>query len=354
MRHAGYFPPMSNDLVLLTGATGFLATHTTVALLEAGYRVRGTARSVERAVAMSKNLPLNDEQRSRLSFVRTELLSDEGWKEAMEGCRFVLHLASPVPSQATKDADSVIRPAKEGAVRVLRAAAEAKVERVVMTSSTAAVLWGQPRDGSRIYDETNWTVLNDEVAAYEQSKTIAERAAWEFMKSAPGLELVTILPAAILGPLLDPDVSLSGDLVRVLLAREIPGIPDLGFSLVDVRDVAEIHVKALTTPGIAGQRFLLGSPHTPLHHIAEVLNARFGPDGFRVPMRSIPSWVLRVMSLWDRAAKLTAGELGKRQDLSIQRARETFGYQPRDLDQTIVAMGESMIRLGVVRLPSRA
>lgn len=339
-----------NERVLLTGATGFLASHCIVALVEAGYSVRGTVRSLERGQALLKRLPLSDEQRTRVELVTADLSKDDGWAEAMRGCRYVMHVASPVPGSPPKDPQTVIRPAREGTVRVLKAAIAAKIERVVMTSSTAAVVWGNLRDGSKTYDETQWTTLGPDVGAYETSKTLAEKDAWETVKGS-STELVTINPALIVGPVLDPDASVSGEVVRLLLAREIPGVPDLGYAMVDVRDVANVQVQALTKPDIAGKRFLVGGRHVQMEEVAQLLSAHFGPKGFKVPTRRIPRWVLKVVALWQPAARLTANELGKRQDITDALARKTFDYAPRPFDESLIAMGESMVTLGVVQSP---
>lgn len=228
------------------------------------------------------------------------------------------------------------------------------MKRVVVTSSTAAVLWGQTRDGSRTYDERDWTQLDGSVGAYERSKTLAERAAWEYLESVPSrerFELVTVLPGAILGPVLDSDYSVSGQIVRALMARDFPGIPDLGFALVDVRDAAEMHLAALTIPEAAGQRFIVAGEHTPMREVAAILLRHFGPRGFRVPTRTLPSFMIRAMALWDATAALTASELGKRQDVSSARARDVLGWRPRSAEEMIVAMGESMIAHGIVTAP---
>lgn len=346
----------SNDppRVLVTGATGFLGAHIVLALLEAGFRVRGTVRDIARAEQRFAALPIPEVHRARLSFVAAELGRDEGWAAAARECRFVVHVASPVPQGPTRDAREVIGPARDGTLRVLRAAHEARVERVVLTSSTAAVIWGHARDGSKIYDEGDWTFLSDAIGPYEQSKTLAERAAWDYVATlSNGFELVAILPGAILGPLLDDDFSVSGQIVRALLTRALPGCPDLGFALVDVRDVAAVHVQALTHAAAAGRRFIVAGEHTSMREIAEVLGRNFGPRGFEVPTRRLPSWLIKVMALWDANAGLIAGELGKRQDVSNARAREVFGWSPRGVEAMIVEMAESMIRHGVVAAPKQ-
>jgi nucleoside-diphosphate-sugar epimerase len=275
----------------------------------------------------------------------------------MKGCTRVLHVASPVPRQPPTTADEVIKPARDGALRVLKAATRQGAERVVMTSSTAAVIWGQKRDGSKIYDENDWTVLNDEVGPYEQSKTLAERAAWEFVHGLPEgekFELVTIAPGLILGPLLGADFSISAEVVRKLLTGELPGCPDLGFAMVDVRDVADAHVSAMITPEARDQRFIVALEHVPWLKVAEILQKHFGPKGFKIPQRRLPNWVLKCVSLFDKTTAVVVPELGKRQDVSCERARTVLGWKPRDVETMVVAMAESMIREGVVKLPKRS
>jgi dihydroflavonol-4-reductase len=342
-----------NEHVLLTGATGFLGAHTTLALLRAGFSVRATARDVAKAEARF-DVFTPPEHRARLSFVPLDLMQDQGWDEAATGCTYLVHTASPVPAGPVKDAAEVVEPAHEGTLRALRAARSAKVKRVVLTSSTAAVIWGHPRDGSRVYDERDWTVLSESVAAYERSKTVAERAAWDYVASRPEaerFEMAAILPGAILGPLLDSDYSVSGTIVRALLGREFPGVPDLGFALADVRDVAQMHVAAMTVPEAAGKRFIVAGEHTPMRDIACILARHYGARGFRVPTRRLPSILVKTMALWDATAALTANELGKRQDVSNRRARAVLGYEQRSAEEMIVAMADSMIAHGVVAAP---
>jgi dihydroflavonol-4-reductase len=344
---------VADTTVLVTGASGFIAQHTIVALLRAGYRVRGTVRSAAKGERTRETLAAHvaGALGDRLAFVQAELTSDAGWAEAVRGCRFVLHMASPLPAAPPKDENELIIPAREGALRVLRAAVAARVQRVVMTSSVAAVLYGHARDGSRRYDERDWTELSSEVGAYEKSKTLAERAAWSYLESLPheqAIEFCTINPGLVLGPLLAAEHSTSGELVRKLLKRELPGCPDVGWAVVDVRDVAAAHLAAMETAAAAGQRFITAIEHASMLDIAKILAAEFGPRGYRVPTRKVPNAVLRLVSLWDKTARLALGELGRRQDVDPARARTVLGWRPHSLRDTVVAMGESMIAYRVV------
>lgn len=349
----------SSTTVLVTGASGFIAQHTILQLLEAGYRVRGTVRSLDRAAAARAVLAARDPRAAdedRLQLVAAELTDNAGWAEAVRGCRYVLHLASPLPNQPPAHEDDLIRPARDGAVRVLAAAAGTaeqpdRVERVVMTSSVAAVLYGLRRDGSVVHDESSWSELGPGVGAYEKSKTIAERAAWAFVDELPApqrFELCTINPGLVLGPLLSSDVNTSAELVRKLLRREMPGCPDIGWAMVDVRDVAAAHVAAMTAPEAAGRRFIVAIEHATMRDVARILDERYGERGYRVPTRRVPSWLLRLVSIWDRTARLAVQELGKRQDLSSQRARDVLGFAPRPLVEMVTAMADSMIERELV------
>ncbi len=352
-------PDPAFTTVLVTGASGFIAQHTIILLLRAGYRVRGTLRSLDKADATRAVLAahLGPDQLARLELVAAELLQDDGWREAVRGCRYVLHMASPLPSQPPDHEDELIKPAREGTVRVLAAAAAGGsggidcVERVVMTSSVAAVLYGLRRDGTVVHDESSWSELGPGIGAYEKSKTLAERAAWTFVDELPAaqrFELCTLNPGLALGPLLAPEINTSAELVRKLLCRELPGCPDLGWAMVDVRDVAAAHLAAMTAPEAAGKRFVLALEHADLRSVARILHEHYGARGYRVPLRRMPSWVLRLVALWDRTVRLAVQDLGKRQDVSSVRARELLGFAPRSLEEMVTATADSMIAMGLV------
>lgn len=313
----------STTTVLVTGASGFIAQHCMLELLHAGYRVRGTLRSLDKAARVRQALAPHANLDERLEFVEADLSKDSGWTEAVRGCRYVLHV---------------------------RSASEARVERVVMTSSLAAVIYGHPRDGSRVYDEESWSILGEDVGAYEKSKTIAERAAWDFVNALPAdrrTELVTVNPGLVLGPILDDDYGTSGELVKKLLRHEMPGCVRVGWAMVDVRDVAKMHLLAMTRQEAAGQRFVCAGEFAWMIDVARVLDRHFRSKGYRVPLRELPGWTLRVAAVFDKTMGLIVHELGKRQDVSHARAEKVLGWRPRGLEEMVVAMGESLIRYGV-------
>jgi dihydroflavonol-4-reductase len=342
--------PHSETQVLVTGATGFIGMHCIVRLLEDGFRVRGTVRSLDKESSLRESLSRHVDLGERLELVAADLTADEGWSDAVAGCRYVLHVASPLPREPPQHEDDLIVPAREGTLRVLRAAADAGVDRVVLTSSVAAILYGRPRN--KTFDERDWS--NPEgpgIGAYEKSKTLAERAAWDFVASLPeerSLELVAINPGLVLGPLLSADWGTSGEVVKKLMQRDFPGCPDMGWAPVDVRDVAEAHVAAMTTPEAAGQRFVCAIEHASMLEVAKILDAHFRERGYKIPTGRLPSWLVRVVAVFDKTARLGLNDLGKRQDLSHRRIDEVLGWQPRGLEEMVVAMGESLIEYGVV------
>lgn len=339
----------SDETVLVTGASGFIAMHCILQLLAAGWRVRGTLRTPSRAGKIRETLARHVDPGDRLEFATADLSRDEGWEEAARGCTYVLHVASPFPREVPKHEDDLIVPARDGALRVLRAAAAAGVRRVVMTSSLAAVVYGHVRDGSRTFDEEDWSI-SEGIGAYEKSKTIAERAAWDFARSpeAKGLELVVINPGLVLGPILDEDYGTSGEAVRKLMRREFPGCPNLGWAPVDVRDVAAAHLAAMTTPEAAGKRFCCAIEHAWMADIARILDEHFAARGYRIPRRRLPDWLVRTVAIFDKTTRMAVHDLGQRQDVSNERIRKVLGWQPRSLDEMVAAMGESMIEQGVV------
>ncbi|TCO65603.1 NAD-dependent epimerase/dehydratase family protein [Actinocrispum wychmicini] len=306
--------------VLVTGGSGFLAGWCVRELLDRGYDVRTTVRDATRRVS------------SPVPVVRADLGSDDGWAEAVDGCEYVLHVASPFPRTEPKDPEELIRPARDGALRVLRAAFNAGVSRVVLTSSSSTI--GR--------DETQWT---DPATArpYIRSKILAEQAAWDFVAER-GIrdKLVTIAPSAMLGPVRGPNLAYSLLIVSRLLKGEMPGLPRLGFSFVDVRDVAALHVRAMLEPAAAGQRFLADAGFLWIAEVADVLRARLGPAAAKVPTRRLPDIAVRLAAKFDSELKQVVGELGRRTTYSTDKAKNVLGWLPRPLAETIVDCAESL------------
>jgi nucleoside-diphosphate-sugar epimerase len=345
------------ETVLVTGGTGFVAQHCILQLLAAGYRVTTTVRSPGSASRLLDRLAAHGDSRdigdpaSRLRVVTADLTEDDGWASAVRGCRFVLHVASPVPLAMPRNEDDLVVPARDGTLRVLRAARAGGVERVVLTSSLAAVGAGRPRD--HVFTEADWSdPTSRRCDAYARSKTLAERAAWdEVGAQGPGtaLTLATICPGIVLGPVLAREWSASGEAVKRMLEGRIPGIPDLVYSPVDVRDVAGAHLAAMTSPRAAGQRYICGLEAVPLREVALILASHYRRLGYRVPTRRLPTGLLRVAAWFDRDLRLAVHEAGQPFSIDPGKIRRELGVTFRSLEEMTLAMAESMIRYGVVK-----
>jgi nucleoside-diphosphate-sugar epimerase len=338
--------------VLVTGGSGFIGSHSILQLLAAGHQVRATLRSLKREGDVRAMLREGDaEPGDRLSFVAADLENDAGWDEAIAGCDYVLHVASPFPASVPKHEAELIGPAREGALRVLRAARETGVKRVVLTSSFAAIGYGQPPRATP-FDETNWTDPGAPgVSAYAKSKTLAERAAWDFIAREGGsLELAVVNPVGVFGPVLGPDYSTSILLVQRLMDGAVPGVPRLHFGAVDVRDVADLHIRAMTDPAARGERFLaVAGDFMSMREIAALLKARMGAAAKRVPTWQLPDWLVRLAALRDPAVKLILPELGKMKNATNEKARRLLAWTPRSNEESILAAAESLARLGLLK-----
>ncbi len=342
---------MTTHHVLVTGGSGFIAGHCILQLLEQGHTVRTTVRSRSREASARQVLrDAGMVGEERLEFVEADLTDDAGWAEALAGIDVVLHVASPVQPGHVENENDLIVPAVDGTRRVLRAARDAGVTRVVLTSAFHAVSWGHPHD-AHVFTEADWTVLDGPgVDAYGKSKTLAERAAWDFVASeGAGLELVTMLPVAVMGPVMGASISGSNHIVQNILRGAMPGFPAIYIPIVDVRDVAAAHVLALDAPAAAGERFLLSSgPVMPLKRIGALLRAALGTDAARVPTRAIPSLVVRLRALFSPRFRPTLADLGYRKRLSNEKARRVLGWSPRPSEEAVVAAGRSMVEKGLV------
>ncbi len=333
--------------VLVSGGSGYIAGFLIRQLIREGWTVHTTVRSLPKEGATRKLLAVED---GRLTFFAADLNADAGWAEAMAGCGAVAHVASPLPAGVPKDANELIVPARDGALRALRAAREAGVRRFVMTSSVAAIAYGRGR-GVHHFTEADWTLLDRPgITPYVQSKTLAERAARDWVaREGGGLEFCTINPSVVLGPVWSADYSASVVIVQRLLDGSVRACPDIGFGIVDVRDVADLHVRALTAPGMAGERFIASGRFMKLREMADVLRAELGPLARKVTTRNVPDWAVRLAALFNPVARAVVGELGsvRRQDAS--HARAVLGWTPRPAEQSLVDTARCLIELGVVK-----
>jgi nucleoside-diphosphate-sugar epimerase len=340
---------MANERVLVTGGSGYIAAFILVRLLNDGWKVRTTVRRLARAAEVKAMVAEAGADASALEFAEAELTSDAGWIEAVTGCAYVLHVASPFPEGVPRHADELVVPAREGTLRVLRAARAAGVRRVVLTSSFAAVGYGHPEKTS--FTEADWTDADSpEVSPYARSKTLAERAAWDFVNREGGLELATVNPVVVVGPVLGSRLSTSVQLIRRLLQGAVPGLPRLSMGIVDVRDVADLHVRAMTAPAAAGQRFLaVAGPFLSLRSIATALKERLGADARRVPTFIVPDWVVKLVALFDRLAAQGVPELGRHREADSGKARAILGWSPRSAVEALADTGRSLKEHGFLR-----
>jgi dihydroflavonol-4-reductase len=343
-------PEIAPKTVLVTGGSGYIAGFCIAHLLGQGHIVRTTIRNLAREPEIRATLGKIADQGDRLSFFAADLNDDAGWDEAVQGCDYVQHVASPLPATNPKDDQELIRPARDGALRVMRAARDAGVKRVVMTASTACISYGrgsytEAKTEADWSDETN----RADTSAYERSKTIAERAvrAW-FTQEGGALELVTVHPGAVLGPVLGADFSASIEIVKKLLEGSVPGVPRFGFPLVDVRDIADLHYRAMLAPGIAGERFIGANDFWWMSQVAAVLKANLGAKAKKVPTMAIPNFIVRLSAIFDPMVHDRLFELGKERPVSNAHARAVLGWSPRSNEEAVMATAHSLIAENLV------
>ena len=334
--------------VLVSGGSGYIAGYLIRQLVAEGWTVRTTVRNLAREAEVRRVLAVDN---AKLSFFAADLENDAGWAEAMAGCSHVAHVASPFPATAPKHDDELIVPAREGALRALRAAKDAGVRRFVMTSSSAAVGYGH--EGiDRPFTEADWTnVDGPNVYAYVKSKTIAERAARDWVaREGNGIEFCTVNPSLVLGPVLSADMSTSVEAVKKLLDGSVPGLPNLSFPAVDVRDIADLHVRALTAPDMAGERFIGSGPTVTMADMAAVLRARLGNEARKVPTMRLPDFLVRIAAMFDPVMRQVTGELSKPKTMDAGHALAKLGWKTRPIEESVVDTARSLFDLGIVKV----
>lgn len=336
--------------VLVTGGSGYVASHLILKLLQDGYTIRTTLRSLSKEQQVRSALQnAGAVHMERLSFHAADLTQDKGWAEAIQGCTYVHHVASPFPGHAPKDENELIIPAREGTLRVLKAAREAKVKRLIFTSSFAAIGYGAP-DRQETYTENDWSIL-DGLPAYHKSKTLAEKAAWDFIEAeGGGLELSVINPVGIFGPVLSNDMSSSIDLIKKLMDGSIAKCPKTYFNIVDVRDLADLHIKAMIDPAAKGERFIASSDGKPLGliDVARIISQGRPEKAQKVPTSEVPTWVVRLIAIFSPVARQTVPFLNVIRLLSNEKAKTVLDWKPRAVQDTILDTVDSLVKHNIV------
>ncbi|OOQ58723.1 SDR family oxidoreductase [Mucilaginibacter pedocola] len=343
----------NNDItVLVTGGSGFVGGHCILQLLQNGYRVKTTLRSLSKKNKVLASLKTGGLTNfDNLQFIEADLGDDKNWAEAVTGCTYVLHVASPIFLRLPKNEDEMIRPAVDGTIRVLKAARDAGVKRVVVTSSFGAVGYSHT-DPNTLITEEEWTNPNDKtLSAYLKSKTLAERAAWDFMaREGSELELAVINPMAILGTSLGPDMSSGFELLKKILDGSMKGTPKIELGIVDVRDLAELHLLAMVNPAAAGERFLaLSGGVMSLHQIAMLFREKFGDRAKQVTHKELPDWQIRLAALFSKQAKTIVPLLGRTRNASNAKAKTLLGWRPRSNEEAVLATAESLFKYNMIK-----
>ena len=337
------------DVVLLTGISGFLGGHVALALLEAGFKVRGTVRSKDKARKVRDALSAQGADTSRVEFATLDLTRDEGWREAATGCRYIQHVASPFVTSMPKDKDELIRPAVEGTARAVNVGLASGADRIVVTSSSVAVYYGHPKSRTRPFNEADWTVLGQpEVTAYIESKTLAEQKAWALAEAAGRRDvLVTINPGFIFGPLLDDDPGTSGALVQRLLKGGFPAAPKIAMPIAHVRDIAAAHVAAMTSPQSGGHRYVVAADTLTIKQISDELRTAVPSHKSKLPRFEAPNWAVRLLAPFDRDIRDNIEELGRFRKMDSSLAVRLLGRELIPARQAAKEMGQSLIARGL-------
>lgn len=336
-------------LTLVTGGSGFVASHLILQLLTNGHTVRTTIRTPtheQRVRGILQHAGLDADAQDRLSFFVADLMEDGNWAKAMQGCNCIHHVASPFPSSVVKEEDEIIRPAREGTIRILKFARDSGVTRVVLTSSFAAIGYGYER--LPVFTEDNWSILDGKIAvpAYHKSKTLAEKAAWDFMERGGGdLELTVINPTGIFGPVLSSHFSSSIQIIQAMMSGNMPGCPQLSFGMVDVRDLADLHIRAMLTKEANGQRFIGTCDNGPvaLIAIANTIRKNRPHIAQKLPTRTLPNFVVRTVALFRPSLRTMLPELGVVKQIKNDKAKIMLGWKPRSIEECILDTVDSLI-----------
>ena len=341
----------NNRKVLLTGITGFVGSHTAIQLLEKGYQVIGTLRDMKRANSIRKIIAQHTSETDNLSFAEADIKDEQVWQKLMVDIDYVQHIASPFPKIMPRDENELIIPARQGNINILSAASASGVKRVVITSSTAAVAYGQTKERRRrTFDETDWTDLErgNDIAPYFKSKTLAEKAAWDFMKNDhSGLELSVVCPGLILGPLLEEDFNASANVVIKLLDGSMPAVPQIGFDMVDVRSIASLLILAMEQPQAGNQRYIGSSGFITFTEIAGILKKAY--PKMKIPSLKLPNFMVHILSLFDATLKPILLDLGTERKMNNSKAINDLGWKPIKPEVAVLSCAASILQLGIVK-----
>ncbi|MBC2393774.1 SDR family oxidoreductase [Clostridium acetobutylicum] len=339
---------MGKGLVLVTGGSGFIAVHIILKLLNQGYGVRATLRTLSRKDEVKSMLAQGGiTDFANLEFIQTDLTSDMNWMEAATGATYVIHVASPTPAIRPDDGDAMVKMAVDGTLRVMKVAKAAGVKRVVLTSASGAVLSGH-KSHPDIFTEEDWTNLSGDIDAYQRSKTMAELAAWEFAKKE-NMEFSVVNPVAVMGPVLGKDFSHSNQIIRSMLTGKMPFLLKIGFDYVDVRDVADLHLLAMIRSEAVGQRFIATTGENLTYkEEAKILQRSLGGAAKKVSIKEMPNFIVKFLAFFMKDLRMPATFLGQNTACSNAKAKKLLGWQPRSAEEAIIATGKSMVELGLV------
>ena len=341
---------ISSKPIFVTGASGFIATHTIAQLLEKGYKVRGTVRSMKKEAEVRESVSKFVQKNVQLEIVSAELNQDEGWKEAIQDVEYVIHLASPFPLKEPNHEDELIKPAVEGTLRVLKFAHDANVKRVVQVSSNAAVSAGYAGD-NRTFTENDWSKVENKIGAYSKSKTLAERAAWDFINGAENknkMEIVAINPPLVFGPVPNKNYNTSSEVIRTYMLGQVPGTARIKMACVDVRDVASAIISAMEIKEAVGNRFLVSAGELWTYEIAKILHDEFSKRGYKIPTLQLPSFLVRLVALFDLKVRAVVNSLDWDYKISNEKAKQILKWNPRSPKESVLSMAESLIQQGIL------